>query len=167
MSVSNNGVGPSRVPALGSRGEGWVALQTAAIAAVAAAAAVGPRWPRAFEPTVRITGYVVVAAGVTLAIAARFTLGRSFTVLPRPRKRATLRRQGVYAHARHPIYGGLLLMGIGLALLSSALVFLPTGVLAVIFLLKSMREEAWLAERYSDYGDYRQRTRRRFVPWLV
>jgi protein-S-isoprenylcysteine O-methyltransferase Ste14 len=134
---------------------------------VVACAALGPHWPAALEPALRICGYVIEAAGLALAIAARFALGRSFTVLPRPRRRGTLRRHGVYAHARHPIYGGLLLAGIGLALDRSGLVLLPTAVLAVVFLLKSMREEAWLTVRYPDYRDYRRATRRRFVPWLV
>jgi len=157
----------SRVPALGPRGEGWVALQTVVIGAAVACAALGPHWPAAVEPALRICGYVLEAAGLALAIAARFALGKSFTVLPRPRERSTLRRHGVYARARHPIYGGLVLIGIGLALDRSGLVLLPTAVLAVVFLLKSVREEAWLAVRYPDYGDYRRATRRRFVPWLV
>jgi protein-S-isoprenylcysteine O-methyltransferase Ste14 len=157
----------SRIPALGPRGEGWVALQTAVLLAVIACAAVGPPWPEAVEPALRICGYALEAAGLALALAARFALGTSFTVLPRPRTRAKLRRHGVYAHARHPIYGGLLLLGIGLALHRSPLVFLPTALLAVVFLLKSMREEAWLTVRYPDYSDYRRATPCRFVPWLV
>jgi protein-S-isoprenylcysteine O-methyltransferase Ste14 len=154
-------------PTLGPRGEGWVALQTVVLAAGAACAALGPHWPAAVEPELRICGHVLEAVGLALVIAARFVLGASFTVLPRPRERSTLRRRGVYAHARHPIYGGLLLAGIGLALDRSALVFVPTAALAVVFLLKSIREEAWLTARYPDYGDYRRATRRRFVPWLV
>jgi protein-S-isoprenylcysteine O-methyltransferase Ste14 len=110
---------------------------------------------------------VLEAAGLALAVAARVELGRSFTVLPRPRERATLRRHGVYAHARHPIYGGLLLLLVGVALHRSALVFLPTAVLAGVFIFKSVREEAWLAERFPEYAEYRRSTPRRFVPWLV
>jgi len=165
--LSESGVEDSRVPALGPRGEGWVALQTVALGGAIACAVVGPRWPHAVEPELRISGYVIEAAGLALTIAARFALGASFTLLPRPRQHATLRRHGVYALARHPIYGGLLLIAIGLALHRSGLVFLPTALLVVVFLLKSMREEAWLSVRYPDYHDYRQATRHRFVPWLV
>ncbi len=32
------------------------------------------------------------------------------------------------------------------------------------FDLKSRREEAWLAERFPGYADYRARTKR-FIPW--
>jgi protein-S-isoprenylcysteine O-methyltransferase Ste14 len=40
-------------------------------------------------------------------------------------------------------------------------------VLALVFWLKSIREEAWLAGRYPDYAAYRQATRRRFIPWII
>jgi protein-S-isoprenylcysteine O-methyltransferase Ste14 len=157
----------SRIPALGPRGEGWVAIQSALIVAVILCAAFGAPWPRPVEPELRIAGFAAEAAGFALFVAARVTLGTSFTVLPRPRERATLRRHGVYAHARHPVYGGLIVLGIGLALHRSALVFAPTAALGAVFLLKSMREEAWLAARYPDYAGYRRATPRRFVPWIV
>jgi protein-S-isoprenylcysteine O-methyltransferase Ste14 len=158
---------PSRVPALGPRGVGWVVLQSALIGEMIVCAVLGPRWPHVVEPELRIAGFALEAAGLALVIPARFTLGRSFTVLPRPRDRATLKRRGVYAHVRHPIYGGVILLGIGLALQRSPLVFVPTALLAVAFFFKSTLEEAWLTERYPDYREYRRTTRRRFVPWLL
>jgi protein-S-isoprenylcysteine O-methyltransferase Ste14 len=142
-------------------------LQSVVIAGAIACAVVGPRWPHGVEPELRIAGYVLEVAGVALVITARIALGAAFTPLPRPRRRATLRRRNVYARARHPLYGGLLVAGVGLALHRSPLVFLPTALLAVVFFLKSVREEAWLSDRYPDYPDYRRATRRRFVPWLV
>ena len=157
----------TRVPALGPRGEGWVVLQSVLLVAVVACAVAGPHWPSAVEPALRIIGLVLEGLGGALALAARFALGTSFTVLPRPRPRATLRRHGVYARARHPVYGGLVLVGIGLSLHRSPLVFLPTALLAVVFLLKSMREEVWLSARFPEYREYRRETPRRFIPWIV
>jgi protein-S-isoprenylcysteine O-methyltransferase Ste14 len=165
--VSGSQAETTRLPALGPHGEGWVVLQSVVIAGAVTCAVLGPRWPHAVEPELRISGHVFEAAGLALFIAARIALGASFTPLPRPRRRATLRRHNVYAHARHPIYGGLLVGGVGLALDRSPLVLVPTALLAVVFLLKSMREEAWLSARYPEYPDYRRATRRRFVPWLV
>ena len=98
---------------------------------------------------------------------SRVTLGRSFTVLPRPRDRSELRSTGIYAGARHPVYGGLLVACVGVALHRSPLVLAPTAVLAVVFWLKSIREEAWLSERYPDYAAYRRATPRRFIPWII
>jgi hypothetical protein len=83
------------------------------------------------------------------------------------RDRSTLRTTGIYAGARHPFYGGLLILLLGLSFHRSPLVLAPTALLAGILWLKSIREEAWLAERYPEYGAYRRATSRRFIPWIV
>jgi protein-S-isoprenylcysteine O-methyltransferase Ste14 len=44
------------------------------------------------------------------------------------------------------------------------LALVPTAVAAVFLELKSRREEAWLAERYTEYDEYRRRVRWRFIP---
>jgi protein-S-isoprenylcysteine O-methyltransferase Ste14 len=126
-----------------------------------------PRWPHGGEPWLRVAGFVLEAAGAGMFVVSRMTLGRSFTPFPRPRDRSTLRRTGIYARARHPVYGGLLVAGLGLSLHRSPLVLVPTAVLACVFWLKSIREEAWLTERYPDYPAYRRATPRRFIPWIV
>jgi len=154
-------------PALGRRGEGWVVLQSIIIVAAAACAVVGPGWPHGGEPWLRIAGFLLEAAGVGMFILSRITLGRSFTPFPRPRDLSTLRSTGIYARARHPVYGGLLVAALGLSLHRSPLVLAPTAVLAFVFWLKSIREEAWLAERYQDYPAYRRATPRRFIPWII
>ena len=154
-------------PALGRRGGGWVVIQSAVILAIAACAIAGPGWPESTEPWLRIAGFVLEAVGVAMVVVCRIALGSSFTPFPRPRSRSTLHRTGIYAHARHPVYGALLIAGVGLALHRSPLVFAPTALLAVVFWLKSIREEAWLTERYPDYPAYRQATPRRFIPWIA
>lgn len=142
-------------------------LQSAVIVAAALCAAFGPRWPHGGEPWLRVAGFVLEAVGIVVFVVSRITLGRAFTPFPRPRDRSTLQRSGIYARARHPVYGALLIFGVGLSLNQSPLVFAPTAVLAVVFWLKSIREEAWLTERYPEYPAYRQATPRRFIPWLV
>lgn len=157
---------PVAAPALGRRGEGWVALQSIVIAGIVVCAVLGPGWPHGGEPWLRIAGFLLIAIGLAMFVAATVTLGRSLTPLPRPRDDATLRHTGLYARVRHPIYGALLVTGVGVSLDRSPLVFAPTAVLAVVFTLKSIREEAWLTERYPGYADYRRATPRRFVPWV-
>jgi protein-S-isoprenylcysteine O-methyltransferase Ste14 len=154
-------------PALGRRGEGWVVIQSAVLLAAAASAVAGPRWPQAAEPWLRIAGIVLESAGVGMFLASRIALGRSFTPLPRPRARSALHRTGIYARARHPLYGGLLVAGVGLSLHRSPIVLAPTAVLAGVFWLKTIREEAWLTERYPEYPEYRRATPHRFIPWVV
>jgi protein-S-isoprenylcysteine O-methyltransferase Ste14 len=132
-----------------------------------ACAGFGPRWPEGGEPWLRVVGFVLEAVGAGILIASRIALGRSFTPLPRPRERSTLRSTSIYARARHPLYGGLLVIGLGLSFHRSPLVLAPTAVLAIVFWLKSIREEAWLAERYPGYPAYREATPRRFIPWII
>jgi protein-S-isoprenylcysteine O-methyltransferase Ste14 len=154
-------------PTLGRRGEGWVVLQSIVIVAMVGCAVAGPRWPPGAEPALRVVGFALETAGAGMLALSRITLGRSFTPLPRPRDLSTLRSTGIYAHARHPIYGGILVLGLGLSFHRSPLVLLPTAILAVVFWLKSIREEAWLVERYPEYHAYRRATPFRFVPWII
>ena len=153
-----------RIPALGPRGEGWVVLQTTAFLATAAAAVSGPYW---HHTGFRIAGWILIAAGLALVTAGRWALKESFTVLPRPHGRAAFRSGGIYRYVRHPMYGGLLLLMPGIALIRSWVVFIPIAALALIFTLKSMREEDWLTERYPEYAEYRRATRRRFIPFVL
>jgi protein-S-isoprenylcysteine O-methyltransferase Ste14 len=142
-------------------------LQSIVIVAAVACAVIGPSWPNDSGSWLRVIGFVLEAAGAGILIVSRITLGRSFTPMPRPRDRSTLRTTGVYAGARHPIYGGLFILLLGLSFHRSPLVLAPTALLAGIFWLKSIREEAWLAERYPEYDAYRRATPRRFIPWIV
>jgi len=141
-------------------------VQSVVIMAGAACAALGPRWPHGGEPWLRIAGFVLEAAAVAGFFVSRIALGEAFTPFPRPRDRSTLRSTGIYAHVRHPVYGAVLVGGVGLSLQRSGLVLLPTAVLVLVFWLKSIREEAWLAERYPEYAAYREATPWRFVPWV-
>ncbi|HEY3921178.1 MAG TPA: isoprenylcysteine carboxylmethyltransferase family protein [Gaiellaceae bacterium] len=151
-------------PALGRHGEGWVVLQSVVIVAGVSCAIAGPRWPHADEPWLRIAGGALELAAIAIFAVSRLTLGRSFTPLPKPRDRGTLSTTGIYAQVRHPVYAALIVGGVGLALHHSWLVFAPTAVIAVVFWLKSLREEAWLVTRYPGYEDYRRSTRYRFFP---
>ena len=118
------------------------------------------------EPWLRIAGGVLELAAIATFVVSRVTLGRAFTPLPKPRDSGTLQTNGIYAHVRHPIYTAVVTAGAGLALLVSWIVLIPTVVLAVLFWLKSLREEAWLVIRYPGYDRYRQATRYRFIPGL-
>jgi protein-S-isoprenylcysteine O-methyltransferase Ste14 len=155
------------VPAFGPRGEGWVLLQFLAIGGVIACGFGGIDWPRAADGYLFLAGVGALAPGSVLFAAGIATLGRSLTPLPHPREDAVLRCQGVYRLVRHPVYGGILLLAIGWSLAAAPLGLLPAAALAVVFDLKSRREEAWLTERFPEYTAYRERTPRRFVPWLI
>lgn len=153
-------------PALGRRGEGWVVLQFVALGLVAVAGWLGDPWPEGADGFPSGAGVALLVAGAGLAIAGVRTLGSSLTPYPKPGEGATMREHGSYRFVRHPIYGGLLLGSLGWACLASPLALVPVMLLAAVFAGKSIREEAWLAERYPGYLGYRERVRRRFVPFV-
>jgi protein-S-isoprenylcysteine O-methyltransferase Ste14 len=156
----------SRLPDLGSRGQGWVVLQGALLLGLAASAAFARPWPDAGSVPRLTTGAAVILAGLALLLAGSRALGASLTPLPRPREGAAFRDDGIYGRARHPIYGGVLLLALGMSLFTSPVALLPMALLVVLFEGKSRREEAWLLDRYEGYAAYRERVRRRFLPGL-
>lgn len=153
-------------PALGARGGGWVILQFVVLGAAFAAGIAGPEWPAGASAWLMIGGSALVLVGIVLAAAGMRHLGSSITPFPRPGDEAELREHGSYRLVRHPIYGGLLLATLGWALATSPVALVPAVVLGLVFLGKSSREEAWLAERYDGYVDYRARVPKRFVPFV-
>lgn len=152
----------SRIPSLGPRGEGWVAIQVVMFVAIAAAGLLaGGAWGGTGHLVTAVLGVALMAAGGLLAVKGVLDLGTSLTPLPHPREGSELVRTGAYRLARHPIYGGLILAAAGWALLTASVVaLLLAAVLLGFFDLKSRREERWLEERYPDYAAYRRETRR-------
>lgn len=156
----------SGLPALGRRGEGWFAIQLGLLAAALAAGATGPAWQEPWRPLTTVAGTVLVLIGLALAARGILDLGAALSPLPRPVAAATLVETGVFRHARHPIYGGLIIGALGWGLVTASPAALGMAALiALFFRLKSMREEAWLEERFPGYEAYRSRTRR-FIPWI-
>ena len=156
----------TRLPSLGPRGEGYVAIQAVLLVAVAATMSLGPAWTGALRAIAAAGGLGLVLAGGWLAVRGARDLADNLTPFPRPNETNRLVETGSYGLVRHPIYGGLILGAVGLGLLAaSPATLLAALALDVLFELKSRREEDWLLDRHPDYAAYRARTRR-FIPWL-
>jgi protein-S-isoprenylcysteine O-methyltransferase Ste14 len=159
----------SRLPSLGPRGEGWVAIQIVLFAAIGLAGLALPGDGRGTGATlVAIAGWALVGSGGVLVLAGLAGLqgGAALTAVPHPRDEAKLVERGAYRLVRHPIYGGLVIAAAGWALArGSTAAFAGAAALLVFFDLKRRREEAWLDERFAEYAAYRARTRR-LIPWL-
>lgn len=154
------------LPALGPRGEGWVAIQLGILIPLAFAGLLGAAWDGTLRTVATVVGAVALVNGLILVARGTRDLGASLTPLPHPTAEATLVEHGIYARVRHPIYGGLILGGLGWGLLTASPAALGLAVvLAVFFRLKSAREEAWLEQRFPGYAEYRTRTAR-FIPGL-
>ena len=154
-----------RVPDLGRRGEGWVALQAVLFVAVIATGSAGPFWAGPARAIGALAGLALIAAGVAL-IAGVVGLRRQLTAFPRPVADGELIEGGAFGLVRHPMYGGLVLLAVGWGLLTASVpTLLCALVLALFFDLKSRREEAWLGEVFPTYAEYRRRTPR-LIPWI-
>ncbi len=109
---------------------------------------------------------VVSGAGIVLAAAAALGLGRSLTPTPVPRETGELNTSGLYAFVRHPIYSGVLLIVLGIAMRSGSLFTIQLAVIAVAFFnVKARWEEGELTKTYSGYEEYARQTPR-FIPRL-
>jgi protein-S-isoprenylcysteine O-methyltransferase Ste14 len=156
----------TRLPSLGPRGEGWVAIQGLLLAAVAVAGLAGPMWTGVARLATSGVGVVLIAGGLALGVIGARDLGGALTPMPRPRDSAELVETGVYALVRHPIYGGLVIAAVGWGLLTASAAALGLAVVLLGFFEgKSRREEVWLERRYPGYAAYRARTRR-LIPWI-
>lgn len=154
-----------RLPALGVKGQGWVWGQSALMAAIPVVGGLAPGWPQPARTALVVVGGGVLLAGCVLLVVAIVSLGDSFAFFLRPAPSADLVTTGVYARARHPIYGGWVLVGLGFALALSPWALPLVVLLAVELSGKSRVEERALLERYPAYAAYRARVPRRFFPW--
>jgi len=116
------------------------------------------RWP----------GGLLFAAGLALAIVARFQLGRQWSDIETASVRAdhAIVEYGVYRFIRHPIYAGDLLLIAGLELALNCWLVLAIIPLVLIVFFRAGSEEAELARRLPGYREYQSRTKR-FLPFVI
>ncbi len=112
-------------------------------------------------------GVALLVAGAVQATMGLLHLGVSLTPYPEPLELGNLVHGGVYRYVRHPVYGGLALGMVGLALfqLSWAALFLAL-VGSTFFWFKAGFEEQRLLAKYPHYRDYRSQTRARMLPLI-
>jgi protein-S-isoprenylcysteine O-methyltransferase Ste14 len=156
----------SRLPDLGPRGEGWVAIQAALFLLTALAGTLGPAWGDPWLALGRVVGVVLVGAGGLVAVLALVGLRENLTAVPRPVDGGRLVDTGVYGLVRHPIYTGIIVAAVGWGCATASPAALAMAlVIGVFFDVKSRREEAWLLAAYPAYADYRIRVRK-LVPFV-
>lgn len=146
-----------------SRGGGWVVAQLALLVLIAAVVGLF-LWPHPMPTVLVVAGIALVLAGLTIVAWARIALGGAFTMFPEPKRRESPVSSGPYRYARHPMYGGLLLLLAGVALARSLPALALVAALALLWWRKSVEEERRLVRTFPGYDDYRRRTPRRFLP---
>ncbi|HEY4975866.1 MAG TPA: methyltransferase [Gaiellaceae bacterium] len=141
----------------------WVSGQILLIALVVVAAVLGPHWPGGLIPV--IIGVVVAVAGGLVMLWGGRALGSS--LIPFPSPRGNHLERGPYRFIRHPMYGGGIILALGVSLASSPWALVPTAALIPFFLIKSRYEERLLAQADPSYAEYLTRVRKRFFPGLL
>lgn len=140
--------------------------QFALLALVPVAVFLPPDWPDAARTLRLALGGSMIVTGVAVVAWAARSMGRSMTPFPRPLPDAVLVETGPYAHVRHPVYGGALVLLVGLALVTGVAVLVVTAALGLLWVGKARVEEEHLAELVPGYPAYRVRVRHRILPGL-
>ena len=144
-----------------------VGVQLLWFLAIAVAMSLDGSFPGADSSGWRIVGGLLAVVGGLLAFLSARELGSAMSLVPEPRPDVKLVETGPFAHARHPIYGGVTLFVLGTAVVAASLsgVLLSVG-LGVLFWVKSEYEERQLRIAYPGYAAYRERVTRRLIPFL-
>ena len=110
---------------------------------------------------------ILLIAGLIIAIVARRTLARNWSVAVALKEDHELITTGPYKYVRHPIYTGMLLMILGTALSVATLgACIGFFIILVGVLLKLRQEEALLTKHFAQgYLSYKKRTRT-LIPFI-
>jgi protein-S-isoprenylcysteine O-methyltransferase Ste14 len=120
-------------------------------------AAALPFWPRL------VSGIAVAAAGAALALAGVGVFRAVGTNVEPWKPSLRLATAGIYARLRNPIYAGLLLLVLGIAVVLASdwmlLMLVPTALLLHYGVV--LREERYLEAKFGgDYGRYKDQVPR-------
>ncbi len=146
------------------RGGWWVVAQFLWFGAIVIALTAN----RAAPPLLVAAGWALIAIAIGFAGSGLYILRDKLTAMPAPVDDAVLHRHGPFAVVRHPIYTGVILGFLGLAVKgANPLAVLLAAALIPFFYAKSGYEERLLVERFPDYADYQRTVPHRLIPWLL
>jgi protein-S-isoprenylcysteine O-methyltransferase Ste14 len=121
-------------------------------------------WLTGRDQVARFAGLAPLLAGGLLMLLSALHLGRNLTPATTPIAGGEMVERGLYAHIRHPMYAGLILVLWGTAWLGSnwRLALVTLLISWLYFDRKAAAEERKLVLRYPGYADYMRR-----VPKLI
>ncbi len=110
-----------------------------------------------------LDGILLTVIGVLIILIGLVQLNTNLTPFPTPNTGSKLVSKGVYGFIRHPIYTGIILGAIGLAINTNSLSRLIIGFsLWILFEFKARYEEKRLLEKFPEYEAYMGKTGRFF-----
>jgi protein-S-isoprenylcysteine O-methyltransferase Ste14 len=153
----------------GTHGEWFVVAQVALIGLVFFGPRTYPGWSLWTTPFIwlgLIGGGILLLTGILLLATAIIRLGSNLTAVPYPKDDGTLVETGPYRLVRHPIYFSFILIVLGWTFLVHGWLTIGYAIIMLVFFdIKSRREEQWLKEKFSGYGEYQKRVRK-LVPFI-
>jgi protein-S-isoprenylcysteine O-methyltransferase Ste14 len=118
--------------------------------------------------TMSVTATTLVVLGLAFTVWARLTIGTNWSGTVALKENHELIVKGPYRLVRHPIYSGLLAMGVGTVLIYAE----PIGLLwffaaAAVFVMRIPAEEKLMTETFPDqYPEYRRRVKA-IIPFVL
>lgn len=104
-----------------------------------------------------------VAFGILMILISMLQLNKNLSPFPSPKKQSELITSGLFKNIRHPIYSGIIITAIFLALyFNSGYKILISLLLLLLFYHKSEYEEKKLLEKFPEYERYKLTTGRFF-----
>jgi protein-S-isoprenylcysteine O-methyltransferase Ste14 len=164
----------SAKPAIEKRGFGWarwflviaiiclILLRVTGIVHIPGS----PLWHRTL--ITKLTADFVTLIGLAITIWARIILGGNWSANVEFKKDHELIERGPYAKLRHPIYTGMLLMFLGLAIYHASLASIALfAAIFILFWVKANSEEKLMTEHFpEEYPSYKARTWR-LIPFVL
>lgn len=152
-----------RMGEVGRRGEEWLLAQMVLLAFILLG--INPL----FVFFIRLLGLGVGGFGAYMMIRAAWILKENLSPFPVPVENHYLVTSDLYEVVRHPLYGGLILVCVGVSLVTNScdrLIF--TLVLAALLGSKADREEEELSTLHPGlYLSYVGNTKQKFIPYLL
>ncbi len=118
------------------------------------------------SPAWQVLGGVLVAAGMVPAAGA-MAANRNLepTVRIQQERGHQVATTGPYRHIRHPMYAGIIVQTLGVALLlGSARALLAVAAVVALLVVRTTFEDRMLSAELPGYADYASRTRYRLIP---
>ena len=117
-----------------------------------------------FSFIVQKGGLFISGLGTLILIFALLQINKNLSPFPTPRDRAILIQNGLYKLVRHPIYTGIIFMLIGYSVYQNSIYKLCiTGLLMLLFHIKTNYEEQQLIKKFPEYVVYKHKTGKFFV----
>ena len=115
-----------------------------------------------------ILGDIFALTGVTIAVSARRTLSDNWSATPEVKKGHTLVTDGIYGVIRHPIYTGVIIMGLGVVfVLESAGSLIFFALLLIKIFSRIPVEEQLMTKTFPEaYPNYKKRTKA-LIPFVI